>query len=168
MAYVPKWESLDSAIDRVMAFGYSRFRAKRAICAAIVDKGIRIRRWVEWVETPGGARLLDLRLLAAPSSLIGSLRVPLDLTPGALDWRNSGPKRPWISSRRFSVQISKLEVFTLDVIRVLGNETAMISPERAADSDSQEEKIEPVSSPAIVETMRRSTPHEARSRARRD
>jgi hypothetical protein len=105
LAYVPKW-SLADALNSGIELGHTRLEVKRDICAALLS-GIRFR------ATPEGNAGL-------PRYHLVSFEVPRDLTPRDLDWANSRPKNPWVSTYGHPAPIAKLELFADDVNQALG------------------------------------------------
>jgi hypothetical protein len=104
--------------------GVSRSEAKLDTCRAFRDGKLRARYRVERVQTPHRFDV-DLRAVGQPRSrfdqrdIIGRPRVPPDLIPDDVDWKNSRPKSPWLDNRGFLVGIARIEFSTTDVIRVL-------------------------------------------------
>lgn len=175
MAYIPNWESLGETRARVMAYGYSMSEAKRDICRALSDGKLRARYWIERVQTPHGVEV-SRRLFGHPRSpsdlrdIIGQPRVPVDLNPGDIDWKNSRPKSPWLDKRGFVVGIVKIEVLTADVIRVLcKGRTGPASDALPGGSSAGHEVQEPISPPTTdVASADHSAPTRHRSSAKFD
>jgi hypothetical protein len=122
LAYVPKWSLVD-ALTRGMALGHTRSKVKRDICAALLS---------------------DIRFLATPDDNVGlpryhlvSFEVPRDLTPKDLDWANSRPEKPWVSTYGHPAAIAKLELFADDVNHALGWDASQSS---SAEVTSAKEK----------------------------
>jgi hypothetical protein len=108
MPYSRKWSLLGDAVRLVIASGLSRSEAKRDICAALVDRRIRLN------PTPPAD-------LIYPIYLFKNVRAPPDLTPRDIDWAHSRPKNPWPGyfGRGPLLPIAKLEVLTENVVEVL-------------------------------------------------
>jgi hypothetical protein len=122
LAYVPKW-SLADALKRGMELGHTRLEVKRDICAALLS-GIR------FLATPDDNAGL-------PRYHLVSFEVPRDLIPRDLDWANSRPKNPWVSTYGHPAPIAKLELFADDVNQALGWDG---SPSSSAEVTSAQEK----------------------------
>ena len=104
---MPDWETLAETLARVMmTTGLSTSEAQLDICRALKDGKLRARYTVERVQTPYRFDL-DPRAVGQPRStfdqrdIIGRPRVPPDLIPDDVDWKNSRPKSPWLDNRGF-------------------------------------------------------------------
>jgi hypothetical protein len=147
MAYVPDWETLAETLARVMmTTGLSTSEAQLDICRALKDGKLRARYTVERVQTPYRFDL-DPRAVGQPRStfdqrdIIGRPRVPPDLNPNDIDWENSRPKSPWLDNRRFLVGITKIEVSTAVVIRVLCSGIQRVSPSYVGTEEPPAKKV---------------------------
>jgi hypothetical protein len=125
MRYIPDWETLAEILTRVMTTnGLSMSEARLDICRALRDGKLRTRYTVERVQTPYGIEV-NRQAFGQPRSpfdqrdIIGRPRVPPNLIPDDIDWKNSRPKSQWLDNRRFVVGIAKIEVSTADAILVL-------------------------------------------------
>lgn len=125
MAYVPEWERLADALNRVVASGATEEQAKTDICNAIADRKIRLRFLTSkiWAEgKPGGS------IGFAETQCDGSeVDIPAYLCPADFDWRIS---RQVVSWRKrgpdawtvpYFENVNRMELFAADVTRVLIN-----------------------------------------------
>ena len=112
--YVPDWESIAQAVDKIVAEGAANEEAKVAICNAIADRKVEVR-----VRVAGGNG----------SFSAGRVRVPKHLHPAMIDWQSSRPVARWwidpMLGQHYFVdsayeQIELLEVRTEDVMSVFG------------------------------------------------
>lgn len=85
MAYVPKWQSLAAALQRIVGGGMAEQQAKTELCAALADEEIDIRGVVDQGDPHiGGMILWD-----------GEVKPPLHLRETDLNWQESMPRHPW-------------------------------------------------------------------------
>jgi hypothetical protein len=122
MVYVPDWERLSDALQRVMAPGMKEDQAKRDICNAIADRKIKIRGLIAKEEGHGsfGERVVGTVRHG------GEIEIPSHLSSRDFDWDNSRPVFPWQESpiHNSSVFAARwhlewIEVFRADVTNLL-------------------------------------------------
>jgi hypothetical protein len=77
--YIPDWERLDAAVNRMAACGFDEGEATEDLCRAIADCRARVRV-----------------TLAKPKRIFsgGNVRPPAHLQPTDLDWEHSRPSAP--------------------------------------------------------------------------
>ena len=85
MPYVPDWQPLAAALERVMATGATEDNAKLDICRAVADQKIDVRVRIAASEYDLGGR----------SFSDGNVGVPLRLNPRDFDWVRSRPLSRW-------------------------------------------------------------------------
>lgn len=93
MAYVPAWERLSDALNRIMAESELSEEAARAeLCRAIADRAIKLR--AQLAEHP-------TRHVRASDTVLASehFQIPANLKPQDLDWERSRPVQPWLVPR---------------------------------------------------------------------
>jgi hypothetical protein len=126
LAYIPAWETLAEALERVIAVGSTEFNAKRDLCAAMTDKKISFQ-----VVLAADVR----RHLPEQIAPVVEFDVPARLLANDIDWTKSRPIKRWHLSVRplsepmtqylarkahlFEREIEAVEVRTSDVIEVL-------------------------------------------------
>ena len=118
MAYVPEWELLPDATNRVMAAaaaGLSKDQAQIDICRAVADGAVRIR---------GKLKKQATRPTTSKEVLEGTdFQIP-DLKPADLDWNGSRPLKPWLVRRGTSAppgywELAWIELSRTDVTNAL-------------------------------------------------
>ena len=113
MAYVPEWERLPDALERVMAAGLTEDEAQVDICRAISDRKIALRFQI--TPSPYPMRVVD----------VSRVNVPIDLKPSDFDWEKSCLGRTWrsravdIDVLLSSEHVKYIELFRPDVTNVL-------------------------------------------------
>jgi hypothetical protein len=141
MTYLPNWERLPDAIERVMgATGRSKPEVQTEICRAIADGAIKIR----------GKLAEHAKHLVADAVVEGvHFDIPPEMKPEDLDWKNSRPVKPWVV-RPGAVKLPGLwklewiEVFRSDVTDVLcSSETAGDSVRRVSRKANVKRKSQP-------------------------
>jgi hypothetical protein len=132
--YIPDWERLLDAVERVMASGMKESEAKLDLCRAMSDRKIKMRFLVAKEEGLG-----SLEIVAGTVRQGSDVDIPSHLDPRDFDWLQSRPLKPWRDIRGgFSVlatdwRLEWIEVFRDDVTRVLcGAESGRESPEKHA------------------------------------
>jgi hypothetical protein len=86
MPYVPDWEPIAGALQRVVATGLTADEAKRQLCAAIADQKIGLQ--IVLAGNPSRR--------AAEQAVSGSLfDIPPRLAPNDIDWTRSRPMTDW-------------------------------------------------------------------------
>jgi len=120
MAYVPDWERLADALERVTAAGIDEGAAKQNICDAIVDGKIKIRCRVAKEEGGGsfGERVVGTMRNGS------ELEIPPHLSPRDFDWSKSRPRKPWRRSGYSQLdpplwRLDWIELFKANVTLVL-------------------------------------------------
>ena len=114
--YVPPWERLSDAIERLIAAGRSKERAQADLCRAIADGAVKIRSKLRKHTT---------QLTTSKDILPGTaFQIPSEIKPAGLDWVRSCPRKPWMVSRgSFSAPgywiLEWIEVFRADVSNAL-------------------------------------------------
>lgn len=89
--YVPRWEPLLEAINRMVARGLAEADAKSVLCNGIADRKIEVQ--------------LQLGRSATNSMVSGEpltgedVQIPAQLSPGDMDWLNSRPLGQWVARR---------------------------------------------------------------------
>jgi hypothetical protein len=127
MAYVPDWERLADAINRVMLFGISKGKAQLDLCRATADRKIKIRYEISKEEL-GGIEIPKGHGMAGTVTSNMDV-IPRSLTPADFDWQESRPTRPWpMPHNPVFWQLGWIELFSSDVTRVL-----IASPSKAPD-----------------------------------
>jgi hypothetical protein len=130
--YVPDWERLPDAVDRIMASGMKESEAKLDLCRAISDRKIKVRFRVAKEE---GSEL-SFETVEGTVRKGRDVDIPSHLTPRDFDWPRSRPLKPWRDIRggfdSFATEwrLDWIEVFRADVTRVLcGAENGGESPD---------------------------------------
>ena len=80
MPYIPDWEPLAAALNRIVASNIEESEAKADLCHAIADRKISVR-----VTLAGGKGVFST----------GNVGPPAHIEPQDFDWDNSRPKAPW-------------------------------------------------------------------------
>jgi hypothetical protein len=81
--YVPRWESLLEAINRMVARGLAEADAKSVLCNGIADRKIEVQLQL-------GRNATNSMVSGEP--LTGEdVQIPAQLSPGDMDWLNSRP-----------------------------------------------------------------------------
>jgi hypothetical protein len=121
MPYVPDWEPLAEAPERVMATGVTEHQAKADISNAIADRKIAVRVLVDESERDVGGQTLP----------VPNIGVPPRLKPEDFDWPRSRPLPAWQTGPTSVVEhyfptwswtprkIALIELSTADVTSVL-------------------------------------------------
>jgi hypothetical protein len=114
MPYIPDWEPLSAAVNRIMASGVEESEAKADLCNAIADQKISVR-----VTRARGKGVYSG----------GNVRPPVHLEPDDMDWDNSRPNAYWSIGPMLGQygwlddweekQIGRVEVSTADVLDTL-------------------------------------------------
>lgn len=86
MTYVPDWEPMADALQRVVAIGLVEDEAKRQLCRAIADRKLELR--IILTEDPSRG--------VPEQAVSGSeFHIPPRLSPGDIDWIKSRPLTDW-------------------------------------------------------------------------
>jgi hypothetical protein len=110
--YVPEWETLAAALNRVQTTGLDAEQAKKPVGWAMADRKIEVR-----VHCADGCVLEGSRI-----------DVPKRLNPEDFDWVRSRPRKPWrrrptvadhYESRNVVIDVTLIELRREDVTRVL-------------------------------------------------
>jgi hypothetical protein len=131
VSFLPEWESLPEACDRIIDSGFSRQQAQADICRAITDQKIGVRTPAELVTTTVHDHLINHRFAKEYARYTRQLRegtIVIDIRgvkPSSLSWDLSrfkdqpllqpgmkgypGPPRNWIVS---------IEVYSADITRL--------------------------------------------------
>ena len=121
--YVPDWERLAGALERVIATGVPEQEAKTNICNAIADRNIHVRfvTLKTWAEGKPGGGIGTTQTICDGSEV----DIPASLRPADFDWQKS---RPMISWRKVGPDawtlpyieiVDRMELFVRDVTRLL-------------------------------------------------
>jgi hypothetical protein len=85
VAYIPDWEPLADALQRVMATGASEDESKTDLCRAVADRKVDVRVRIAASDFAMGGRIFSK----------GNVSVPLHLDPRDFDWAQSRPLAQW-------------------------------------------------------------------------
>ena len=138
MAYVPGWERLSAATERVMeAAQVSKDQAQADICQAIADKNVKIR---------GKLSRHSIRPMRSSAVLEGTaFEIPTDIKSADLDWERSRPVLPWMVRREaYSLpghwDLEWIELFATDVTNAL---CTPVKPGKTASGAVSTKKSQP-------------------------
>ena len=139
MEYVPDWERLSDALDRVMSAGRSRKKAQVNLCRATADQKIKVRYLIS-KEIVGGCEMPKGSGIAG--HVVSRLDIiPRSLNPADFNWEQSQPTRPWqLLPNPVFWQLDWIELYSSDVTRVL------IRSQDSATDLSQAETSQPARS----------------------
>jgi hypothetical protein len=133
VAYVPDWERLADALDRVVKAGLPEDEAKRDICNAVADRKIKIRPTINLIDEGPVDKECNHRFAREYGNFVRQyvsgvriLDVPSRLNPDEFNWSESQFKTRWRfepgwegfpGPRRFAW--IGVELFCADVTKVL-------------------------------------------------
>lgn len=104
MAYIPEWEPLAAALGRLVGAGIEESQAKRDLCHAMADGGIRCRGAVA-------------RGNESPIAVPWRVSPPKHLRPEGIDWASSCPFTPWWARMPGHNQLQTSPPFNLVEVR---------------------------------------------------
>ena len=117
MPYVPSWERLPAALERIMtAAGLSKDDAQSNICRALADRVVRFRGQLKKHTTS------PMRASAVLEG--GDFDIPTTIRQEDLDWEQSRPVNPWVVRREHFRppgywELAWIELFRADVTNAL-------------------------------------------------
>jgi hypothetical protein len=167
--YRPDWISLLEARQHLVAIGLALYDAEADITLAIRDRKIRLMAPQNkiTITTFGGAIVDPLNPAVLSLKRQGQWRLscPENLSPGDLDFENSGSRKPWLYPGFYGHISSGLQLWFSDLLRVFrldeadASVEAAVQPRQLADEKATVEQ----KWPAAEIDWKNSLPKNARS-----